>query len=299
MTARIGDLGQSRVLGTLLLQTQARVREAQVDIASGVRAQRWDEIADRARLLVAARDERAVTEQFLAQNDQVASRIAAMDSALRGIGEIAERLRTVLVAHLGEPGKSAIPLEVEAEQMAQEVAALLNRQLDGRFLFAGSRTAAPPVALPDPLPTTADPTLYYRSDTTEPSVRAARDVELTYGVTAAAAPFAQLFAALGQAHDAHLADDRAGLEQALAHAAAAIEGLAEERGRLAVAGARLESIADGQRGAVLYLDELIHAIAETDLAEAAARLARDQAALEASYLVVARLNQLSLAEYLR
>lgn len=299
MTTRIGDLGQSNRLASYILQTQSRARDAQTDIASGVRAQRFEEIADRAALLVATREQRSLTERMAAENGKVLGRLQASEAALAGVSDLAERLRTLLVARLGEPGPSTLPLDAEAEQMAEELAGLLNRRFDGRYLFAGSRTDTAPVALPDPLPTSADPTLYYRGDAVAPTVRADAGVEIAYGTTAAAAPFAQLFAALGQARDAHLADDRAGLESALTLATSAIAGVAEERGRLGVAMARLESITDGQQGALVYLDEQIAAIAETDLAEASVRLARDQATLEASYLVVARLNQLSLAEYLR
>lgn len=299
MSTRIGDLGQSLRLGGFLLQTQARVRDAQADIASGVRAQRWDEIADRAALLVAGREQRLSTERFAAENEKVLGRLGASEASLASVSELAERLRTLLVARLGEPGPSSIPLDSEVEQMADELAGLLNRRLDGRYLFAGSRTDTPPVVLPDPLPTTADPSLYYRGDRLEPTVRADPEIEIAYGTTAAAEPFARLFAALGKAREAHLTNDRAGLEQALADADAAVRGVADERGRLGVAAARLEAIVDGQRGALVYLDEMIASIAETDLAEAASRLARDQAALEATYLVVARLNQLSLADYLR
>jgi len=299
MSTRIGDLGQSNRLAAFVQRTQARIRDAQVDIASGQRAQRWDEIPDRAGLLVASRQQRALTERLASENEKVLGRMQAAESALGGIAELAERLRTLLVARLGEPGRSVIPLAAEVEQMADELAGLLNRQLDGRYLFAGSRTDTAPVVLPDPLPTTADPTLYYRGDSVAPTVRADPAIELDYGTTAAAEPFAQLFAALGQAKEAHLADDRAGLEQALRSAVEAIDGVADERGRLGVAAARLEDIVDGQRGALVYLDELIAGIADTDLAEAAARLARDQATLESTYLVVARLNRLSLADYLR
>jgi flagellar hook-associated protein 3 FlgL len=299
LAIRIGDLGQSQRLGGFVQQTQGRIRDAQLDIASGTRAQRWDEISDRAGLLEATRDQRVLAERLVAESEKVQGRIQAMDAALAGMGELAERFRTLLVARLGEPGQSAIPLVAEVDQMAAELESLLNRQLDGRYLFAGSRDTTQPVVLPDPLPTTADPTLYYQGDAVAPSVRADTTVEIDYGTTAAAEPFAELVAALGQARAAQLADDRAGLEQALATAAGALGGLADERGRVGVAGARLESVVEVHRATIPYLEELESAIADTDVALATTRLARDQANLEATYLVVARLNQLSRADYMR
>jgi flagellin-like hook-associated protein FlgL len=50
---------------------------------------------------------------------------------------------------------------------------------------------------------------------------------------------------------------------------------------------------------VLYLDETIAAIGDTDLAETLAAIAADQAGLEAGYAVTGRLAALSLADYLR
>lgn len=299
MVTRIGDLGQSQRLTSLVLQTQSRIRDAQLDIASGTRAQRWDEIGDRARFLEETRDQRALTERLLAESEKVAARMQVAEGALADMSELAERFRTLLVARLGEPGSSAIPLVAEVDHMAAQLAALLNREFDGRHLFAGSRDTTPPVVLPDPLPTTPDPTLYYQGDAVVPSVRADAGIEISYGTTAAAQPFAELFAALGKAREAQLADDRAGLEQALDLATSALAGLADERGRLGVASARLESVVDVHRATIPYLEEIESTIAGTDLAEATTRLARDQANLEATYLVVARLNQLSLADYLR
>lgn len=299
MTIRIGDLGQSSRLVGLVLQTQGRIRDAQIDIASGVKAQRWDEIGDRAGLLVATRDQRLRAERLVAESEKMQGRIQATDSALAGISDLAERFRTLLVARLGEPGQSAIPLVTEVEQMAAELESLLNREVDGHYLFAGSRDWTAPVVLPDPLPTTVDPTLYYQGDDVVPTVRADTTIEIAYGTTAAEEPFAELIAALGLAREAQLADDRPGLEQALALASEAVEGLADERGRVGAALARLESVTDVHRASIPYLEDVESTIIDTDIAEATARLARDQANLEATYLVVARLNQLSLADYLR
>ena len=105
---------------------------------------------------------------------------------------------------------SDVPLDELVDTMLAEVEAALNTRLDGQYLFAGSRSDAAPVELPAPPPTTADPTLYYRGDAVRLTTRADAGLELAYGVTADAAPFAELIAALGQARAAHLADDRAG-----------------------------------------------------------------------------------------
>ena len=80
---------------------------------------------------------------------------------------------------------------------------------------------------------------------------------------------------------------------------AALGQLAELRGEAGATGARLEAIADGQRSTALYLDEVATRIEDVDLPETLARIAQDQAGLEAAYLTTSRISQLSLADYLR
>jgi len=131
------------------------------------------------------------------------------------------------------------------------------------------------------------------------SVRADLGVELDYGVTADAAPFAQLIGALGQARAAHLADDRLGIATAAAAVEAALGGVAGLRAGVGITAERLESVTEGQRSAVLYLDEVTSSIEDVDLAAVLTRIASDQAGLEAAYTVTGRLASLSLADYLR
>ena len=194
---------------------------------------------------------------------------------------------------------SAVPLDSEIDAALDQIAAQLNLKIDGRYVFAGSRTDTAPVALPSPPPTTSDPGLYYQGDAVLVTARVAPDVELSHGVTAADDGFATLISALGQAKAAHAAQDQAGLESALTDLSAAIDGIADLRGAMGAASARLEAITESQRSTELYLDETINRIEATDMPTALARLAEDQASLEAAFVTVSRLSNLSLADYLR
>ena len=89
-----------------------------------------------------------------------------------GIVDIADRARTMLVQRLDGNLGDAVPLDAEVDVMLQEIEAALNTRLDRQYLFAGSRTDAPPVSLPATPITIADPALYYRGDDLQLSVRA-------------------------------------------------------------------------------------------------------------------------------
>ena len=210
MTTRTGDLIQSQRLTAGMLSIQARLREAQSAVSSGKAASRYDQIADRAGELIRVKDARALKSTLADQNERLGQRLQIMDSALGSIVDIAARARTALVQRLDGGFGSEVPLADLVDSLLPEVEAALNTRLDGQYLFAGSRSDVAPVELPTVPVTAVDSSLYYRGDSLRLTARAEFGVELGYGVTADAAPFAELIAALGQAREAHLADDRAG-----------------------------------------------------------------------------------------
>lgn len=299
MLTRIGDSAQSDRIASAVRAATSRFNAGQAAAASGKKAQAFPEIATDAGLLLRTKEQRALNQTYLRQNEQVGDRIAAMDGALSGLADIAERMRTLVVQRLDAATGSSVPLDREAEAMLAEASSRLNQKLDGRHLFAGSRTDTAPVVLPDPPPTVADPALYYQGDAVTLAVRADQGVEIDYGVTAAAPALAGLMAAIGKASAAHATNDRGGLDSALAMLRDAVAGVADLRGGLGAAGSRLEAIAEGQRGSAVYLDEVVGRIEDVDIAEALTRVTRDRAGLEAAYLTTSRLSQLSLADFLR
>jgi flagellar hook-associated protein 3 FlgL len=299
MATRIGDLAHHQQMTSGMTALQARLRQAQASVASGKAAARYDQIADRAGELVRVSDARVMKAAMADRNEQLVQRLQTMDAALGSVIDIAARARTALVQRLDGALGADVPLDVLLDSLLAEVSASLNTQLGGHYLFAGSRSDTMPVELPAAPVTLADPSLFYRGDSLRSTARADVDLDIAYGVTGDAAPFAELIAALGQARAAHLADDRAGLATAMADLATALDGVIGLRAGVGIAAERLETVLESQRSAVLYLDETIAAIGDTDLAETLAAIAADQAGLEAGYAVTGRLAALSLADYLR
>jgi flagellar hook-associated protein 3 FlgL len=266
-----------------MLSIQARLRDAQVAAGSGKSAMRYDQIPERAGELVRVKDARVLRSAYADQNERLVQQLQVMDGALGSIGEIADRTRAALVQRLDGGFGSDVPLDAMVETMLEELEAALNTSLSGQYLFAGSRTDTVPVDLPSVPVTTADPTLYDRGDSVRLSARADAGLELTYGVTADAAPFADLIAALGQARAAHLADDGVGLAAAMSGLTTALDGVADLRAEVGLVAERLESVTESQRSATLYLDEIVAGIEDADLAAVLIRIASDQANLEAAY----------------
>ena len=299
MATRIGDLAQNQRMTASLLTTQARLRAAQTAASSGKAASRFADIAGTAGQLVRVKDTRALKATLAEQSERLNQRLQVMDGALGAVTDIADRARVMLVQRLDGGLGGDVPLDATVDTMLAELESVLNTQLDGQYLFAGTRSDAPPVELPASPITMADPTLYYRGDDVRLTARADVDLEIGYGVTAGEGAFADLIAALGQARVAHLADDRAGLQTAMANLTTALDGVGDLRARLGTASARLEAVAESHRSTVLYLDDIVSGIEDADLATLMTQIAADQTSLEAGYTIAGRLSRLSLADYLR
>ncbi|TVQ35055.1 MAG: hypothetical protein EA356_08780 [Geminicoccaceae bacterium] len=300
MLTRVGDLAQNNRMTGYMLQTQTHLRTTNEQIASGTRAKRYEGLGSDAALFVRTDSALQRTSGFVAENQRLSDRAAAMDTAMSDMIDMVTRLRTLLIQRLDATTGANLPLDVEAEAMTEQLASLLNRNVDGRFLFAGSKTTGErPVQLPGVPMLTADQAAYYKGDELRLAARVDIDVTLTYGVHAGEAAFAQAFAALGNAKEGHQSGDRTMLATALDFANAALDDMIRRRADLNTTTARIESITASQESSLLYLKNTLSDLNDTDIPMAMSRMALHQVALEASFATMAKLSRLTLTEYLR
>jgi flagellar hook-associated protein 3 FlgL len=299
MLGRTGDVAHANRLNGFIQGTQSRMRDAQVEIATGKRAQVHSELGGETGILLQAREGLRRADAFVFSNTATTERLRMMDGALGNIVDIAERMRTLLVQRLDPSTGQSLPLGTEIDTMLEQITAQLNARLGDRYLFAGSRTDTPPVALPGAVngPADLDPATIYRGDDVRLAARAAEDVEVTYGILAT--DVFEVMNVLAAAKAAHVANDTDGLKTAVDDLGLAFSSLTDLRGELGAKTSRVEAINDTHRANAAYLGETISRIEDTDLPSAIARMSKDQMAIEAAYITISRLNALSLADYLR
>lgn len=303
---RVADLASHNLTLGYMRQTQARQLDAQLQISSGKTAQRYSGIANQSQKLVSLEAEHARTSRYVEGNQLVGQRLQKMESAVAAAGDLASDLRTLLVNATNASDAADVPLEEESERMMNQLAGLLNEKADGRHLFAGSRIDAAPVDI-SALPAdgnftgTADAD-YYRGDGARASVRASDQLTLTYGVTADEPGFEKLVRALQMVRTADHSDQAAlsaRLEKALGLAEEAVGEIPDIRSRIGVARNALEVETVRHEESLLYTEQSIGDIENVDVTEAITRLSAEQTTLQASYAALARLQSLSLTDYLR
>ena len=143
---------------------------------------------------------------------------------------------------------------------------------------------------------------FYEGNNTKLSARIDPNATVDYGITANESGFEKLFRALSMVRNANVAPgniDRAELESALGLSIEAIKEIPDIRSRIGADRLALEQMKARHLDFVVYTNEAINRIETVDIAAAVARLSNDQVQLEASYMLTARLSQLTLAKFLR
>ena len=297
MVTRIGDAAHSARINSFLQTTQDRIRDTQTSISTGKAAQSFSEIPDQAALLVHTREALAVDEVFAEQNSNHLDRLNAMEGALGGITDLLERMRVLLAQRLSGPTGGEVPIDREVDNALAELAAALNLELGGRQLFSGTRSDSVTITLPATINDATDVAGIYGGDTIPITLRIDRNIDLAVDVTGA--DFQNAFELLADLKAAHVADDEATLRAGVDSLRDVLGEIADRRGALGAKAARIEAVQATQRASVGYLEETVSRIEDTDLPLAVSKLAQDEATLQASYLTVSRVNQLSLADFLR
>jgi flagellar hook-associated protein 3 FlgL len=321
---RISDLSLHQLTLAQTLNTQSRMAELQIQVSSGQKAQRYSGIANEAHRLVSLQDAHARAAQYLQTNGIVDSRLTTMETNISQMFESATQFRTLLVNALNNNNAGEMSISTEAANFKSQFANLLNVQLDGRYLFAGSRTDTSPVDLngwsvppnltpPLTLPLPQYKSEYYKGDAIQQTAEIDTDQVIDYGIAADEDAFDYVLRAMHYVENASAPPDRDTLETALALVNVALGTGTPDAARGAPPIARdladLRSLIGTSRRAIeqanvrhneftLQLEQNIGDIQSVDVAQTLTELSTQQTQLQASYMTLSRLSQLSLLEFL-
>lgn len=305
---RISNIAQHNLTISQIFETQSRLQRAQLQLSTGKKSPNYSGIAIDSQRLINLESSRSRTDQFVTNNRIVTLRLQTMELSVANVFEAASKLKTMLVNGLNASNASEFSLNLEADNLLQEVSKQLNVKIGDRFLFAGNIIDTAPVDLnapgysapPTVYPSNAD-TGYFQGDGTRVKVRAADDFDVTYGVTADEAGFEKLIRALQLAKTASTSPtiDRLRLQEALAMVNEAIADIPNIRSRIGASLNALDKADVGHSDLLIFVEETISDIENVDITATVARLAADQVLLEASFLTIAWLRDLSLTNYLR
>ena len=301
---RVATLSQYNSQFYFLSQTTNRIADERIQVSSGYQSQDYAGIAGEASRLVSMKADHARSEQYQTNNSSVAGQLTTMESSIAQVYDVVGQIKTLLVNALNNSTGADVNLSGQAQSMLDQVAALMNVTVDGRYLFSGSRTDTPPVdlsALPSSytVPTSAgDASAYYQGDTNELSVQASDSLSVTYGVTAGELGIEELIRGLDLARKS-APTDRATLQDALATINQAQQDIPAIRTEIGSAQSSLDRINKMHDDFTTYAEKSIGDIENVDVTQALTKIQNDSTGLQASYMTINTLSQLNLLNYLR
>lgn len=301
---RIASLAQFDRTLSHISDTQQLWSKLQMQIASGRTSEDYAGLGRNAERLVSLQATHSRVSQYTDNNKMVDTRLQTMETSIGQVYETLGRYKTLLINALNADNGASLALPQQSQQMLNEVASLLNAKDGNRYLFAGSRTNTLPVDLAGlpvayVVPTATGASIgYYKGDSVALSVQADDNLQVTYGVTAGDAAIEAGIRAL------HLGvtqgpTDRVALNHALDVLNVALDTLPDVRTRIGAARTALENTNKVHDDYLQYVAQNVSDIENVDVTDAVSRMNNAQLSLNASYLTVSKLSQLSLLNFLQ
>lgn len=305
---RVSSFGHNQNMVNQLLTNQSRLYDTQTQINTGKKASDFAGLAREAQTLLGAKSVKSRNDSYVANLGDVKQKLDTNDLYLENIYKAADDLRQSISEALGNG--TAISFNEDVKQAASVILSALNAQMDGRYIFAGSRTDTKPVSADTLADLQAAPSVasLFNNDAVKLSSRVGDNTEVEYGMLANdvgqnllqtlktiagfdAGPSGPLNGKLTAAQRTFLEGELGNLKTSIGQVQGVIAENGARQNRVDVLKDNVESTND-------FLTVFISDIEDVNMTEAVTRINADQLALETSYKVVGQLSKLSLANFL-
>lgn len=301
---RVASLAQFDRTLSHINDTQQLWNKLQLQIASGRKSEDYAGLGRGAERLVSLQTTHSRITQYTDNNKLVDTRLQTMESSIGQVYDILGRYKTLLINALNTDNGASLALPTQAQQMLDQVTALLNVKDGNRYLFSGSKTDTVPVDLAGlpvayVVPTNPGDSIgYYQGNDVSLTVQAGDNLQVTYGVNAGDDAIEAAIRAL------HLGvtqgpTDRTALNHALEVLNGALDTMPDVRTRIGAARTALEGATKAHEDYQQYVEQYVADIEYVDITDAVSRMNNAQLSLNASYLTVSKLSQLSLLNFLQ
>ena len=145
---RISSLASNTLLVNQLLKVQSRLFDLETQVSSEKVSQDYKGIAIDSQRLISVENASSSLSKFIDNNNQMNTRLSIVDSALTGIRELIDDFRKNLDIYAAGATKDSTQVSTiqdAAFRSLKSIEDLLNTEIDGRFLFSGSRVDTEPV----------------------------------------------------------------------------------------------------------------------------------------------------------
>lgn len=303
---RISTAFSFRSAGADLMRAQARQVEAQSNVSNGKRASDLRGFGRSSETLIAARTVQARAKSFVDQHTLLASELSAQNQALTRVSELANQAKQLVIGAISS--NRADTLMDGLNSLFSQAADTLNWKHEGRFLFSGSQTSTPPVAVSNlaDLAAAVTPDDVFQNDAVRTTSRLNESSTVTTGFLASsvASEFFDLLKGIQDVHavtpftDELTPAQQTFLNSQLGPLTKAFEGLLGKAAENGLLQQRVDDALQSQSRRADMLTSFIGEIADVDVAEAYTRMTQAQLAVQASAKALQTLQNSTLLNVL-
>lgn len=316
--SRIGTFGHNQALLNQLLQNQDRLSGLQQQVASGKVADTYKGYARDVAALMGTKSVATQNEDQLKANTELELKLNHYDTNLRAVESVAAQLRQQVYTTIA--GGAATGMMDTMDNLLGQTISLLNSKLGGRFVFSGTRTDTQPVNISNRsdllgLVATADA---FDNNDVKAEAKVDQNTTLTFGHLAddVGEPLLEAFRRIMQfnagtiptgagayapagAFSSPLTDNqRQFLESELSRLESVVTGINDIVAQNGINMKNVDSVQKRLNSEKIFISKFVSDVSDADMGEAVANLRNEETAVQASLNVVARLQGLSLLDYL-
>lgn len=306
---RVGSFATTQLMLSQMQRAQVALDTSSRQVASGKRADTYAGYGESTAIMEAARSASANADAHYQAAQQATTRLDLQDAQLTQLSDLAAQLRQMLTTAAANGDGTALMDQLEG--LFDQATEILNSRDSSGYIYGGDNNQTPPVtvnSLSDlaALPSVSDA---FANGSVKVSVRVGdnRTVEVGLLASDVGADLMALFQQIAQFDAGANGPFQTGvttpaqqnfLESTIATASDAGAGVTAQA---ATNGIRYNSVRlwmDQLKSSSIIHKDFVSSIEDVDIAEALARLNQNQLQLQASFQMAAKLNQMSLLDYL-
>ncbi len=300
---RIATIPLQRIMTDGIQRSQARLGEAQEDLATGRRVHTYSDLGADAVRSISAHSMLSRHKAEMQVSKHVETTLGLYDTHLTNMDNQLTEMRTQMMTAIGN--EDGTGLQEAFEGAFDRFRDSLNADEGGNYLFGGSSTEVKPFTVADFADAQANPAANaFRNDGNKAKASIGENQTMTFGITAIEAgeqiydAFRALSAA-GPFTDGQLPPaQKTAIQNALQQLDDGLGTLRNVNGENGRKQAKLEVVNEAAERRSLVFERIISESEDADLGKVAMNLSKHQASLQASYSVFSRLSSLNLTNYL-
>jgi flagellar hook-associated protein 3 FlgL len=306
---RVGSLATTQLMLSQMQRAQVALDTSERQVASGKRASTYAGYGDSTAIMEAARSAGAHADAHYAAAQQVTTRLDLQDSQLTQLSNLAGQLRQMLTTAAANGDSTALMDQLEG--LFDQAVEILNSKDNSGYIYGGDSNQTPPVMVDSLADLAALPALSdaFGNGSVKASVRIGdnRTVEVGLLASDVGTDLMALFQQIAQ-FDAG-ADgpfptgittpaQQSFLESTIATAANVTGGVTAQAAANGIRYNLVQDWMDQLKTASTVYKDFVSNIEDVDIAEALSRLNQSQLQLQASFQMAAKLNKMSLLDFL-